>query len=40
MNNSIRDLGSNRYINIDSIRDLGIGISSAADHEIFVIFSI
>lgn len=31
--------GSNRYINTDSIRDLGIGISSAADHEILVIFS-
>lgn len=27
-------------ININSIRDLGIGISSAADHEILVIFSI
>jgi len=37
MSNSIRDLGSNRY---DLIRDLGIGISSAADHEILVIFFI
>jgi len=40
MSNSIRELGSNRYINTDSIRALGIGISSAADHEILVIFSI
>jgi len=30
MSNSIRELGSNRYINTDSIRALGIGISSAA----------
>lgn len=34
MSNSISELGSNRYINTDSIRALGIGISSAADHEI------
>lgn len=34
MSNSIRELGSNHYINTDSIRALGIGISSALNHSV------
>jgi hypothetical protein len=40
MSNSIRELGSNWYINTNSIRALGIGISSTADDEILAILSI